>query len=50
MDCWLFEFETKKLNDKVINIIENLNTGNHLLGAKVLDLFCGTGAMGLEAL
>ena len=25
MVCWLFEFESKKLNDKTINIIENLN-------------------------
>ena len=25
MVCWLFEFKTKKLNDKAINIIENLN-------------------------
>tara|TARA_X000000368_G_C23025182_1_gene709822 strand:- start:1412 stop:1984 length:573 start_codon:yes stop_codon:yes gene_type:complete len=41
---------TDRVRENIFNIIESLNTGNHLLGAKVLDLFCGTGAMGLEAL
>tara|TARA_Y100001954_G_scaffold150456_1_gene159939 strand:+ start:612 stop:842 length:231 start_codon:yes stop_codon:yes gene_type:complete len=25
MACWLLEFETKKLDNKAINLIENLN-------------------------
>ena len=41
---------TDRVKENIFNIIENLNMGNHLLGARVLDLFCGTGAMGLEAL
>ena len=53
-----FELEKKniirptsdRIKENIFNIIENLKTGNPLLGARVLDLFCGTGAMGLEAL
>ena len=41
---------TDRVKENIFNIIENLNTGNPLVGARVLDLFCGTGAMGLEAL
>ena len=41
---------TDRVRENIFNIIENLNTGNPLVGARVLDLFCGTGAMGLEAL
>ena len=39
-----------RVKENIFNIIENLKTGNPLLGARVLDLFCGTGSMGLEAL
>ena len=39
-----------RVRENIFNIIENLNSGNPLWGARVLDLFCGTGAMGLEAL
>ena len=41
---------TDRVKENVFNIIENLNSGNPLVGARVLDIFCGTGAMGLEAL
>jgi len=41
---------TDRVKENIFNIIENLNTGNPLVGARVLDIFCGTGAMGLEAL
>ena len=39
-----------RVKENVFNVVENLRTGNPLKGAHVLDLFCGTGAMGLEAL
>ncbi len=38
------------VKESIFNIVENLSTGNPLKGARVLDLFCGTGAIGLEAL
>tara|TARA_A100001011_G_C14004943_1_gene713037 strand:- start:130 stop:642 length:513 start_codon:yes stop_codon:yes gene_type:complete len=38
------------VKENVFNLVENLRTGNPLKGAHVLDLYCGTGAMGLEAL
>ena len=40
----------KAAKENIFNVVENLRTGNPLKGAHVLDLFCGTGAMGLEAL
>ena len=39
-----------RVKENIFNVVENLRTGNPLKGAQVLDLFCGTGAMGLEAL
>ena len=39
-----------RVKENIFNVVENLRTGNPLKGAHVLDLFCGTGAMGLEAL
>ena len=39
-----------RVKENVFNAVENLRTGNPLKGAHVLDLYCGTGAMGLEAL
>jgi 16S rRNA (guanine966-N2)-methyltransferase len=39
-----------RVKENIFNVVENLTTGNPLKGAHVLDLFCGTGAMGLEAL
>ena len=39
-----------RVKESIFNIVENLSTGNPLKGARVLDLFCGTGAIGLEAL
>ena len=39
-----------RVKENVFNVVENLRTGNPLKGAHVLDLYCGTGAMGLEAL
>ncbi len=39
-----------RVKENVFNLVENLRTGNPLKGAHVLDLYCGTGAMGLEAL
>ncbi len=41
---------TDRIKENIFNIVENLNNDNPLLGARVLDLFCGTGALGLEAL
>lgn len=39
-----------RVKENVFNVVENLRSGNPLKGAHVLDLYCGTGAMGLEAL
>ena len=39
-----------RVKENIFNILENLNTGNPILGSKVLDVFCGTGAMGIEAI
>ena len=39
-----------RVKENIFNVVENLRTGNPLKGAHVLDLFCGTGAIGLEAL
>ena len=39
-----------RVKENVFNVVENLRIGNPLKGAHVLDLYCGTGAMGLEAL
>jgi len=39
-----------RVKENIFNILENFKRGNPLLGARVLDLYCGTGAMGLEAL
>ena len=39
-----------RVKENVFNILENLEIGNPIFGAKVLDIFCGTGAMGIEAI
>ena len=39
-----------RVRENIFNILENLDIGNSILGAKVLDVFCGTGAMGIEAI
>ena len=41
---------TDRVKENIFNILENLDNGNKILGARVLDVFCGTGAMGLEAI
>ena len=46
--------KTRPLKDSVreniFNIIQNLDVKDQIEGANVLDIFCGTGAMGIEAL
>ena len=39
-----------RVKENIFNILENLEIGNPIFGAKVLDIFCGTGAMGIEAI
>ena len=39
-----------RVRKNIFNILENLDIGNSIFGAKVLDVFCGTGAMGIEAI
>ena len=39
-----------RVKENIFNILENLDIGNPIFGAKVLDIFCGTGAMGIEAI
>ena len=39
-----------RVRENIFNILENLDIGNSIFGAKVLDVFCGTGAMGIEAI
>ena len=39
-----------RVKENIFNILENLEAGNPILGARVLDIFCGTGAMGIEAI
>lgn len=39
-----------RVRESVFNVIENGGYGDPIVGAKVLDLFAGTGAMGIEAL
>ena len=39
-----------RVKENIFNILESLDVGNPIVGAKVLDIFCGTGAMGIEAI
>ena len=39
-----------RVKENIFNILENLNIGNPIFGAKVLEIFCGTGAMGIDAI
>jgi 16S rRNA (guanine966-N2)-methyltransferase len=39
-----------RVREAIFNLLVNGGYGNPLLGARVLDLFAGTGALGLEAL
>jgi 16S rRNA (guanine966-N2)-methyltransferase len=39
-----------RVREAIFNLLINGNHGNPVLGARVLDLFAGTGALGLEAL
>ena len=41
---------TDRVKENIFNIIENSNVSNQILGSRVLDIFCGTGAMGIEAI
>lgn len=41
---------TDRVRESLFNLIENGGYGDPVMGAKVLDLFAGTGALGLEAL
>ena len=39
-----------RVREAIFNLLTNGPFGNRLIGARVLDLFAGTGALGLEAL
>ena len=39
-----------RVKENIFNILENLNIDNKIFGSKVLDVFCGTGSMGIEAI
>ena len=39
-----------RVKENIFNILENLDIDNKIFGSKVLDVFCGTGAMGIEAI
>ncbi|KGJ05591.1 16S rRNA (guanine966-N2)-methyltransferase [Paracoccus halophilus] len=41
---------TDRVRESIFNLLVNGNHGNPIPGARVLDLFAGTGALGLEAL
>ncbi|HIC67785.1 MAG TPA: 16S rRNA (guanine(966)-N(2))-methyltransferase RsmD, partial [Paracoccus sp.] len=41
---------TDRVREAIFNLLINGSHGNPLPGARVLDLFAGTGALGLEAL
>ena len=41
---------TDRVKENIFNILENLGIGNSISGARVLDVFCGTGAMGIESI
>lgn len=41
---------TDRVREAIFNLLINGSHGNPVLGARVLDLFAGTGALGLEAL
>lgn len=41
---------TDRVREAIFNLLENGGYGNPVSGARVLDLFAGTGALGLEAL
>ena len=39
-----------RVKENIFNILENLDIDNKIFGSKVLDVFCGTGAMGIESI
>ena len=39
-----------RVKENIFNILENLNIDNNIFGSRVLDVFCGTGSMGIEAI
>jgi 16S rRNA (guanine966-N2)-methyltransferase len=39
-----------RVRESIFNLLQNGGYGNPVVGARVLDLFAGTGALGLEAL
>ena len=39
-----------RVKENIFNILENLDIDNKIFWSKVLDVFCGTGAMGIEAI
>ena len=39
-----------RVKENIFNILENLNIDNKIFGSRVLDVFCGTGSMGIEAI
>jgi 16S rRNA (guanine966-N2)-methyltransferase len=41
---------TDRVRESIFNLLVNGSHGNPIAGARVLDLFAGTGALGLEAL
>src|SRR5690606_32015886 len=41
---------TDRVRESIFNLLVNGNYGDPVRGARVLDLFAGTGALGLEAL
>ena len=41
---------TDRIRENIFNIIQNLDVKDQIEGANVLDIFCGTGAMGIEAI
>ena len=41
---------TDRVRESMFNLLVNGTMGNCVAGARVLDLFAGTGALGLEAL
>lgn len=41
---------TDRVKENIFNVLENLDISNKIVGARVLDIFCGTGAMGIEAI
>ena len=39
-----------RVKENIFNILENLDIDNKIFGSRVLDVFCGTGSMGIEAI